>query len=64
MADHVRENQRIKVKNSYIIVKSFRKLNNAGEIFITEKGVVKYEGFKIGGKIPIPAFRDERFPNA
>lgn len=38
---HVRENQKYLVKNSDVLNQHFRKLNNAGEIFITEHGVMK-----------------------
>ncbi|WP_053071447.1 BRO-N domain-containing protein [Clostridium haemolyticum] len=37
----IRENQKYKVKNSDVLNQHFRKLNNAGETFITEKGVMK-----------------------
>ena len=36
----VRENQKIKLKNSDIICKHLRKLNNHGETFLTEEGVL------------------------
>jgi len=38
---HVREDQRYLVKNSDVLNQHFRKLNNAGEIFLTEHGVMK-----------------------
>lgn len=41
ISDHIRESQKVKVKNSDITNCYFRKLNNAGETFITEKGVMK-----------------------
>lgn len=41
ISDHIRDNQKVKVKNSDITNRYFRKLNNAGETFITEKGVMK-----------------------
>jgi prophage antirepressor-like protein len=41
ISKHTRENQRIKVKNSDVANHDFRKLNNAGETFLTEKGVMK-----------------------
>lgn len=41
ISDHIRESQKVKVKNSDITNRYFRKLNNAGETFITEKGVMK-----------------------
>ena len=37
----VRENQKIKLKNSDVVNHDFRKLNNAGETFITENGVMR-----------------------
>ena len=37
----VRENQKKKLKNSDVVNHDFRKLNNAGEIFITENGVMR-----------------------
>ena len=37
----VRENQKIKLKNSDIMNHDFRKLNNAGETFLTENGVLR-----------------------
>lgn len=40
ISDHVRENQKIKVKNSDITGLKFRKLNNAGETFITDNGIL------------------------
>jgi prophage antirepressor-like protein len=39
--DNVRDNQKYKLKNSDTVNDRFRKLNNAGEMFITEKGVMK-----------------------
>jgi prophage antirepressor-like protein len=41
LSKHVRENQKFKVKNSDVAKHDFRQLNNAGETFITEKGVMK-----------------------
>lgn len=41
IADNVREKDKMKIKNSDTVNDRFRKLNNAGEIFITEKGVMK-----------------------
>ena len=41
IADHVRENQKYTIKNLNVLKQDFRKLNNTGEIFITEKGVMK-----------------------
>ena len=38
---NIRENQKIKIKNSDVLNKHFRKLNNAGETFITENGVMR-----------------------
>lgn len=38
---NVRENQKYLVKNSDVLNQHFRKLNNAGETFITEHGVMK-----------------------
>lgn len=37
----VRENQKIKIKNSDVANHDFRKLNNAGETFLTENGVMR-----------------------
>ena len=39
--DNIRDNQKVKIKNSDISNPYFRKLNNAGEIFITENGVMR-----------------------
>jgi len=39
--NHVRDNQKYLVKNSDVLNQHFRKLNNAGETFITEHGVMK-----------------------
>ena len=36
----VRENQKIKLKNSNVVNHDFRKLNNHGETFLTEEGVL------------------------
>ena len=36
----VRENQKIKIKNSNVICKHFRNIHNTGETFITENGVL------------------------
>ena len=41
ISKHIRENQKVKLKNSDVAKHDFRKLNNAGETFITEKGVMK-----------------------
>lgn len=41
ISDNVRNNQKYTVKNSDILKQDFRKLNNAGEIFVTEKGIMK-----------------------
>lgn len=41
IADHVREKHKVKITNSDVTNRYFRKLNNAGETFITEKGVMK-----------------------
>ena len=38
---NIRENQKIKIKNLDVLCKHFRKLNNAGETFITENGVMR-----------------------
>ena len=38
---HVRDNQKYLVKSSDVLDRHFRKLNNAGETFITEHGVMK-----------------------
>lgn len=38
---NIRENQKIKIKNLDVLNKHFRKLNNAGETFITENGVMR-----------------------
>lgn len=40
ISDHIRDNQKVKVKNSDIKNTNFRKLNNAGEIFITNVGII------------------------
>ena len=37
----VRESQKVKVKNSDVVNHDFRKLNNTGETFITENGVMR-----------------------
>lgn len=39
--DNVRDIHKYKIKNSDTVNNRFRKLNNAGEMFITEKGVMK-----------------------
>ena len=39
--DNVRDIHKYKIKNSDTVNDRFRKLNNAGEMFITEKGVMK-----------------------
>lgn len=49
ISTHVRENQKVKLKNSDVAIDDFRKLNNAGETFITEKGVMK---LIIGSNMP------------
>lgn len=41
ISSKVRENQKVKVKNSDVVNNNFRKLNNAGETFLTENGVVE-----------------------
>ncbi|MCD3276693.1 Bro-N domain-containing protein [Clostridium botulinum] len=41
IADNVRDNQKYKIKNSDVLKQDFRKLNNAGETFVNEKGVMK-----------------------
>lgn len=41
ISSKVRENQKVKVKNSDVVNSYFRKLNNAGETFITENGVMR-----------------------
>ena len=38
--DNIRDNQKVKIKNSNVVCKHFRKLNNAGETFLTENGVL------------------------
>lgn len=41
ISDNVRDKYKIKIKNSDTVKDRFRKLNNAGEMFIIEKGVMK-----------------------
>lgn len=41
ITDKTRESQKCLIKNSDVLKQCFRKLNNAGEIFVTEKGVMK-----------------------
>lgn len=38
---HIRDSQKYLIKSSDVVKHDFRKLNNAGETFITEKGVMK-----------------------
>lgn len=38
---NIRDYQKIKVKNSDVLINNFRKLNNAGEIFITKDGIMQ-----------------------
>lgn len=40
ISKHIRENQKVKLKNSDVINYNFRKLNNAGETFLKEDGVI------------------------
>ncbi|BDR74169.1 hypothetical protein K144316041_p20080 (plasmid) [Clostridium tetani] len=39
--DRTRESQRFLIKNSVILKQDFRNLNNAGGVFVTEKGIMK-----------------------
>ena len=41
ISKHIRDKQKVKIKNSDVAKHDFRKLNNAGETFLTEKGVMK-----------------------
>ena len=38
--DNIRDNQKVKIKNSDVMSHDFRKLNNAGETFLTEEGIL------------------------